>query len=59
MYRYVANKICRFLKWKGYDARVFSCSAVRKRKYPEHSSLSSQYWNIDNKEVVVLTLFYT
>lgn len=55
--RYVANKICRFLKWKGYDAHVFSCSEIRKKRYPEFSTLSSEYWNLDNKEVWVSLVF--
>ena len=49
---YVANKIRRFLTWKGYDARVFSCSEVRKRLYPDYASPPAEYWNPDNSEVV-------
>ena len=50
--RYVANKICRFLKWKGYDARVFSCTEIRKKNHYEHSTISSEYWTVHNAEVI-------
>ena len=49
--RYVANKIRRFLTWKGYQARVFSCTEVRKKNYPSFSSPSAEYWNPNNEEV--------
>lgn len=48
---YVANKIRRFLTWKGYQARVFSCTEVRKKNYPSYSSPSAEYWNPNNEEV--------
>lgn len=53
---YVANKISRFLKWKGYNARVFSCSDVRKRLYPEYASPPAEYWNEKNEEMKELRL---
>ena len=52
--RYVANKIRRFLTWKGYQARVFSCTEVRKKNYPSFSSPSAEYWNPKNEEVGLL-----
>lgn len=54
--RYVANKISRFLKWKGYNARVFSCSDVRKHRYPEYASPPAEYWNEENEEMKKLRL---
>lgn len=54
--RYVANKISRFLKWKGYNARVFSCCDVRKRLYPEYASPPAEYWNEKNEEMKELRL---
>ena len=56
IHRYVANKISRFLRWKGYNARVFSCSDVRKQNYPEHASPSAEYWNVDNEACSKLRL---
>ena len=50
--RYVANKIRRFLTWKGYEARVFSCSEVRTKNYPDYASPPAIYWDPNNAEVV-------
>lgn len=52
----MANKISRFLKWKGYNARVFSCCEVRKHRYPEYASPPAEYWNEENEEMKKLRL---
>lgn len=45
---YVANKIRRFLTWKGYDSKVFSLSSIRHRHYPDLPSPPLEYYNLDH-----------
>lgn len=50
--RFVAHRIRKFLTWKGYNAKVFTCAEIRVKHYPQFASPPPEFFCEQNSEVV-------
>ena len=55
---FVAHRIRKFLTWKGYNAKVITCSETRVKYYPEYASPSPDFFSEENKEVGLFQGFH-
>ena len=49
--RFIAQKIRRFLTWKGYACQVFTVNETRKRRFPEYAVVPVNFFDYKNEAV--------
>ncbi|KAK8801178.1 hypothetical protein WA158_007009 [Blastocystis sp. Blastoise] len=49
---FIAQKIRRFLNWKGYRCQVFTVNETRKTKFPQYAVVPAEFFDYKNEEAL-------